>query len=399
MASSRLTPLRFAPPPFAFRRNVPLERISQQDLIAARLLRQGSSVDPVKSKTEGVARALTGVAGGLFAGMERGRRDAREKSFNDTLAQALSAPSSSSSATVNPSVPGATPQTTRAQVLAGNPDTAALGLQLQLGREGMDEAQRRARDDFLFQQENAAAPPQIPGRDVPFSPEVAAQRADLRSAGATQITNNVGSSGIDYGDPPKDFVWARDPDGAVALREDPETGFNSPVAIPVAGGPVARGIESGEEKAAGQFKQKEQKTAIVTEDVDRILKIIETSDVPVTGFGSLLNFVPQTKAKDVASMLDTVKAITGFDQLNQMRANSPTGGALGQVSELENKLLQSALGSLDQAQSKEQFVFNLNRVKEAYLNAVHGTGNRPPGGVGVSGGADVPSGFKVRKIK
>ena len=48
-----------------------------------------------------------------------------------------------------------------------------------------------------------------------------------------------------------------------------------------------------------------------------------------------------------------------------MRANSPTGGALGQVSDLENKLLQAVQGALDPLQSK-QLVENLQNIKQLY---------------------------------
>ena len=44
-----------------------------------------------------------------------------------------------------------------------------------------------------------------------------------------------------------------------------------------------------------------------------------------------------------------------------MRANSPTGSALGNVTERELALLQATWGSLQQAQSKEQFEANLDR--------------------------------------
>jgi hypothetical protein len=47
-----------------------------------------------------------------------------------------------------------------------------------------------------------------------------------------------------------------------------------------------------------------------------------------------------------------------------MRENSPTGGALGQVSDIENRLLQATLGSLEQAQSLPQFVQNLQQLKQ-----------------------------------
>jgi hypothetical protein len=44
-----------------------------------------------------------------------------------------------------------------------------------------------------------------------------------------------------------------------------------------------------------------------------------------------------------------------------MRNNSPTGGALGSVTERELALLQATWGSLQQSQSKEQFEANLDR--------------------------------------
>ena len=42
-----------------------------------------------------------------------------------------------------------------------------------------------------------------------------------------------------------------------------------------------------------------------------------------------------------------------------MRDASPTGGALGQVSERELGFLQSVFGSLDQSQSAEELAYNI----------------------------------------
>ena len=61
-----------------------------------------------------------------------------------------------------------------------------------------------------------------------------------------------------------------------------------------------------------------------------------------------------------------------------MRAASPTGGALGNVSDQEGARLASAYGNLEQSQSQAQFERNLKRVKNIYLDIVHGPGNGPP---------------------
>lgn len=89
--------------------------------------------------------------------------------------------------------------------------------------------------------------------------------------------------------------------------------------------------------------------------------------------GSVANRIPGTPAFDLARTVDTIKANIGFDELQAMRDASPTGGALGQVAVQELVYLQSLLGNLEQSQSKEQFVQNLERVREGIRRVVHGS--------------------------
>jgi hypothetical protein len=49
----------------------------------------------------------------------------------------------------------------------------------------------------------------------------------------------------------------------------------------------------------------------------------------------LFGMLPGTEARSVNNNLDTVKALIGFDALARMRAASPTGGALGAITERE----------------------------------------------------------------
>src|SRR5690606_12534339 len=69
---------------------------------------------------------------------------------------------------------------------------------------------------------------------------------------------------------------------------------------------------------------------------------------------------------DVASLLNTIGSNTAFDRLQRMRAESPTGGALGAVSEIELQLLRDSIASLNQSQSDTQFRANMDKVIEAY---------------------------------
>lgn len=103
----------------------------------------------------------------------------------------------------------------------------------------------------------------------------------------------------------------------------------------------------------------------VMQKVDDILPMISAT---TTGLGAYLANVKGTPAYNLAAQLDTIKANVGFAALQAMRAASPTGGALGQVSEQENRLLQSTLASLDQGQSPEQLKENLAKVKLHFQN-------------------------------
>jgi murein DD-endopeptidase MepM/ murein hydrolase activator NlpD len=102
---------------------------------------------------------------------------------------------------------------------------------------------------------------------------------------------------------------------------------------------------------------------IAIDTIDEMLGGLSRFDTGLTG--TVSSWIPATDAYDIDADLETIKAIVGFAKLKAMRDASKTGGALGQVSEMENKLLQSVLGSLSQGQSREKFVKNLTQVKDS----------------------------------
>lgn len=75
-----------------------------------------------------------------------------------------------------------------------------------------------------------------------------------------------------------------------------------------------------------------------------------------------------TAGYDLAENIKTIDANSAFAALQQMRDNSPTGGALGQVTEKELDLLKSQISSLDPNQSQEQFLENLAIARSTYLD-------------------------------
>lgn len=121
------------------------------------------------------------------------------------------------------------------------------------------------------------------------------------------------------------------------------------------------------------------------------------------GFGASLVNIPESKALDLQASLETIKANLGFDELQKMRENSPTGGALGGVAVQELNSLQSTVASLNQKQSPARLKANLEKIEKHYQNWYETTQGKLPGKPGASGDFGAPStqtgGWKIREVK
>lgn len=123
----------------------------------------------------------------------------------------------------------------------------------------------------------------------------------------------------------------------------------------------AQELEASRTASRNRISSKESQNSMLNGLIDQA---IGEADLFTTGLvGSIAEHIPGTPAYDLTANLDTIRANIGFDKLAEMRANSPTGGALGQVSDRENRLLQAVWGSLENSQSRAQFVDNLELVK------------------------------------
>lgn len=91
----------------------------------------------------------------------------------------------------------------------------------------------------------------------------------------------------------------------------------------------------------------------------------------VTGaIGAVPDF-PGSQAANARAEVETLKSQVGFGVLQAMREASKTGGALGAVSDTENRLLQSNLAALDSSQSPEAFKANLQKIVD-YVDGAKG---------------------------
>lgn len=172
---------------------------------------------------------------------------------------------------------------------------------------------------------------------------------------------------------------------------------------PIPGGPQDKSAKAN--PAARTERAAKARNIITT--VDGALKRIGSVTGPMgeysgeAGFvGGMMSRVPGTKAYDLARDVETIKANLGFEELQRMRENSPTGGALGQVAVQELVALQATVANLDVGQSPAQLRANLRKVREHYNNWLKAVGERP---IPAAGGRPKPeapqnNGWSIRPV-
>jgi hypothetical protein len=159
---------------------------------------------------------------------------------------------------------------------------------------------------------------------------------------------------------------------------------------PIPGGPADAKAQKAQAVEQNLLNGQLQNADLIMGKVGQALKKVSGW---TAGMGSKLSGIPTTDARDLAADLETIKANLGFQQLQEMRRQSPTGGALGNVSERELTALQSSLTSLDQAQSPEQLRRHLNEILVHYTNWKQTVQGQAPMG----GQPQAPGGFDADK--
>lgn len=174
----------------------------------------------------------------------------------------------------------------------------------------------------------------------------------------------------------------------------------------------ATGRAAGEREASlpGLRRAANRSIADASRKIGMINTLIESEIAPnisgwTTGtFAGWLSGIGGTKAADLQASLGTLRAYGAFSELQAMRDASPTGSALGSVTERELSLLEQAFADLEQSRSPESFRRALQRYElqvqmswENTLNAYEDQfGERP--NIQAPGGASppaAPAGFKL----
>ena len=171
-----------------------------------------------------------------------------------------------------------------------------------------------------------------------------------------------------------DFIFSTDKEGKVTATVVP--GSESALKQEAA----KKKLDTLQEKRELSEERVKSSSETVLDEISRAEKLINENPYLTTGvvgktlkdLGSL-EFIASifgkkdlNPATDLKNLLMTVQSNIGFDRLDAMRKESPTGGALGQVAVKELDFLQASLGSLQQEQSSTQLLENLKRLGERY---------------------------------
>lgn len=201
----------------------------------------------------------------------------------------------------------------------GDPKTVLMAIERKNNIQAqLDERKRIADEQMQFKREQM-------DKDQDFKREMANLSAQLK-AGTTSLQQQLIQEKID------------------ALRQKKQDAIDKQLGS-------AEGVIKNTEVVLGKVKEAEGLIGAGT-----------------TGVGSYLSILPGTNARELSTVLGTIKARLGFDQLQQMRAASPTGGALGNVSNRELASLESAVASLDQGLSPKALRENLKQIETSYKN-------------------------------
>jgi len=157
------------------------------------------------------------------------------------------------------------------------------------------------------------------------------------------------NTGTEYGPIPKGY----------ALRDAQDGSGKEMYVVP--GGPS--------DKAALQADQRTVETNTIVSAAEDARNAAGDRAFGGVGQGIVQN-MPWTDSAEVARKVDVLKAQASVGNLNQMRQSSPTGGALGNVTERELKLLQDKSGALDP--SSPNFMDDLNDYELTLLQTIHG---------------------------
>jgi hypothetical protein len=189
--------------------------------------------------------------------------------------------------------------------------------------------------------------PNAPG--ATFTPEQAFRKPTM----GEQVDQQKLKSAQELDTARTNFLSGKDPAGN-PWKDTPQNRAIVSWALPGVNANEVFGTKQGGAGATSEIQHKYLSDR-ATQMKDAATKALEQSTWASTGLvGGATGWIPGTPGQKLESRLEAVRSNTAFKALTEMRMASPTGGALGAVSDREGKLLESVFGPLDRAQGDAQ---------------------------------------------
>lgn len=146
----------------------------------------------------------------------------------------------------------------------------------------------------------------------------------------------------------------------------------NPVSVsPIPGSPPALEAEERKRVLGNQQSGRETSTDVITNAAKLAREAVNAPGLPSTGtIGNLLSGLPETNASELRRQVSVLTSNATVENLNAMRQASPTGGALGSVTEKEGAMLAAKSGALDP--NSPNFMRDLDDYEKTLLRIVHG---------------------------
>lgn len=118
--------------------------------------------------------------------------------------------------------------------------------------------------------------------------------------------------------------------------------------------------------AARNEHARETATRILRSTQDALEQINKNPTVTTGPAAWITGSIPFTPAGALRQTIRGATSPIAIQELNRMRSESPTGGAMSNVSDRDMQILQEVYGSLNTAQNADQLRRSLNNVQEIY---------------------------------
>lgn len=187
-----------------------------------------------------------------------------------------------------------------------------------------------------------------------------------RAFGGGGVNVNLGDNGQSFANAPFGQDYRRNPDGTVWI--DPATGTGQ--IINVGGGPQALDAAALANKGDAAAGARDTSTATITNAANLARQAYNSGALTGGSLGNMMANLPESQAAEVRRQVGVLTSNATIQNLNAMRQQSPTGGALGSVTEKEGAMLAAASGAIDPA--SPNFPQQLDNYERTLLEVVHG---------------------------